>query len=353
MKKKITTNFKYAPSVISVILFTLGLLLSPVEIAQGVKSGLALAGNNLIPSLFPFMVLSSYTVSSPVADLTAKLLNRPAIKLFKTNGYGLCAVVLGLLGGYPIGARAVAEFYAQKKISRRQAQSLLLWSVNPGPAFVIISIGSFMYTGIKIGIILYASIVIASIITGFTASFFIKEQYVPTVSTEHSQNKSIFSDSVKNASQAMISICSWVVIFSASGALATKYLPSGFATAFKALSEVTTGCNTIAMLKLPIPLTCGILGFGGFAILFQITDYLHKCEVKPQLYLCTRIINGALSAFICSELLKLFPESVTVFSHITVNGVVFPLYHSISTAIILILMFILLILEVDNKKKVC
>ena len=151
----------------------------------------------------------------------------------------------------------------------------------------------------------------------------------------------------------MLSICSWVIIFSASGALASKLLPENFATFFKSLSEVTTGCSTFAALKLPIPLTCGILGFGGFAILFQITDYLHKCAVKPQLYVCTRIINGALCTFICAELLKLFPDSVAVFSHISVNGITFPLYHGISSAIVLILMLILLILEVDNKKKVC
>lgn len=353
MRKKITANIKYLPSVITVILCTLGLLLSPVKTAEGVKAGLTLAGNNLIPSLFPFMVLSSYIVNSSVSDIIAKLLNKPALKIFKVNGYGLCAVILGLMGGYPIGARAVAEFYTQKKISKKQAQTLLLWCVNPGPAFVIISIGTFMYTRIKIGVILYVSVVTASLITGITASFFIKEDYAPPIIIRENKNENIFVNSVKNASRAMLSICSWVLVFSASGELVAEYFPSAFATVFKSLSEVTTGCCTVASLKLPLPLTCGILGFGGFAILFQIADYLHQCSVKPQFYICTRIINGSLSAFICSELLKFFPESVAVFSHITVNGVVFPLYHSISSAIVLILMFILFILEVDNKKKVC
>lgn len=353
MKKKISANIKYLPSIVTVIFCIVGLLLSPVKIAEGIKDGLALSGNNLIPSLFPFMVLSSYIVNSSVSDIMAKFLNKPAIKIFKTNGYGLCAVLLGFLGGYPIGACAVTDFYKQEKISKEQAQSLFLWCVNPSPAFVIISIGAFMYNRIKLGIILYASIVSASIVTGIAISFFIKKAYTPPIPIRDNKSENTFVNSVKSASQAMLSICSWVLVFSAVGAIVTEYFPLSLGTVFKALSEVTTGCYTFATLKLPMPLTCGILGFGGFAILFQITDYLHQCSVKPQFFLCTRILNGALSTFICSLILKMFPESIPVFAHITIKGVVFPLYHSISSAILLILMFIVFILEVDNKKKVC
>lgn len=353
MKKKIPAKIKYLPSVAAVFFCTIGLLLSPVKIAEGIKDGLTLSGNNLIPSLFPFMVLSSYIVNSSVSDIIAKFLNKPAIKIFKTNGYALCAVLLGFLGGYPIGARAVADFYKQEKISKEQSLSLFLWCVNPGPAFVIISIGTFMYNRMKLGIILYASIVTASLVTGFAVSFFIKEAYTPPVTIRENKSENIFVNSVKSASQAMLSICSWVLVFSAVGAVVTEYFPLSLGTAFKSLSEVTTGCLTVAELKLPLPLTGGILGFGGFAILFQITDYLYQCSVKPQFFLCTRILNGALSTFICSLLLKIFPQSIAVFSYITIKGVDFPLYHSISSAILLILMFILFILEVDNKKKVC
>lgn len=352
MRKKVTVILKHIPSVAAVIICTVGLLLSPVTIAQGIKDGLSLAGNNLIPSLFPFMVLSSYIVNSSVADVTAKLLNKPALKIFKINGYGICAVILGLIGGYPIGAGAVASFYKNGRISKIQAQTLMLWSVNPGPAFVIISIGTFMYGRTKLGVIFYASIVLSSLITGFIASFFIKEKYAPPIVLSSKKEENIFVNSVKSASQAMILICSWVLIFSALGSFVTEFCPISFSTVFKTLSEVTTGCHTAITLNLPVPLTCGVLGFGGFAILFQITDYLHQCSIKPQIFLCTRIINGALATFICSNLLKLFPETVQVFSQITVKGVVFPLYHSISSGIILIIMFILFILEVDNKKKV-
>lgn len=353
MKRNIFTVLKHLPAVAGVIFCIIGLLIYPMETAKGIKNALVLIADNLIPSLFPFIVLSAYLVNSPVSDILAKVTNKLSVKLFKTNGYGMCAVIMGVIGGYPVGAKTVADFYECGKISKKQAQSLLLWCVNPGPAFVIIAVGAFMYNRIKSGIILYISIVLGAFVTGIVISFFTKDVYTPQITITSEKSKNTFVESVTSASQTMLSICSWVVVFSATGAVLTEILPQSAATFFQAFAEVTTGCRTAAQMKLPLPVTCGILSFGGFAVFFQIMEYLHKCSSDPKLFLCTRLINGALSAFICSELLKIFPEAIPVSASVTVNNVVFPLYHSLSSAIILIFMFILFILEVDNKKKVC
>lgn len=352
MKRKILKALKQLPAVAGVLLSIAGLMIYPTQTAEGIKEGLLLTANNLIPSLFPFMVISSYIVNSPVADIMAKTTNTFSEKIFKTNGYGMCAVIMGLIGGYPIGAKITADFYKSGRLSKKQAQSLLLWCVNPGPAFVIIAVGSFMYSRVKSGIILYVSIVISALITGFVVSLFTKHTYTPQIALTEEKNKNQFVNAVNSSGQAMLSICSWVLIFSASGKLFTEILPPTPATVLRALAEVTTGCAIAAEKSLPLPLVCGILGFGGFAVFFQITGYLHTCETDPKLFLCTRFINGALSAFICSELLKFFPEAIPVSTSVTIKNVVFPLYHSIASAIILVFMFILLILEVDNKKKV-
>lgn len=353
MKQNILTIMKHLPAVSGVVFSVTGLLLYPVETANGIKNGLMLMANNLIPALFPFMVLSSYLVDSPVADILAKITNRFSAKVFKTNGYGLCAVVMGFIGGYPIGAKITADFYKSGKITQNQAQALLLWCVNPGSAFVIIAVGFFMYSRIKIGIILYASIVLAALITGLSVSLFTKNTYAPPIKIPSEKSKNLFIASVNDSSKATLSVCSWVLIFSASGALASEILPHNVALVFRALAEVTTGCRTAVESKLPLPVTCAILGFGGFAVIFQISEYLQQCAMNIKLFFCTRLINGALSAFICSELLKFFPEAIPVSASVAVKNVVFPLYHSLASAIILVFMFILLILEVDNKKKVC
>lgn len=353
MKRKIFKVMKHLPSVAGVIFCITGLLLYPMQTAEGLRNGLGLITDNLIPSLFPFMVLSSYLVSSPVSDILARITNRFAAKFFKTNGYGMCAVIMGFIGGYPIGAKITADFYKSGKLSKNQAQSLLLWCVNPGSAFVIVAVGSFMYTRINIGIILYVSLILSALITGLAISLFAKSTYAPPITIPETKPENLFVNSVNSSSRSMLSICSWVLIFSASGALISEILPPTGGIVFRALAEVTTGCRTAAEMNLPIPITCGILGFGGFAVIFQITEYLKQCALDPKLFFCARLINGALAAFICSELLNFFSEAVPVSISVTIKSVVFPLYHSIASAIILILMIILFVFEVDNKRKVC
>ncbi|MBO5065531.1 MAG: hypothetical protein J6D06_05385 [Clostridia bacterium] len=353
MKRKIFKIIKLLPSVAGVVMCITGLLLYPTETAGGIKDGLLLTANNLIPSLFPFMVLSSYLVESSVSDVLAKITNRFSSKVFKTNGYGMCAVIMSFIGGYPIGAKITADFYKNGKLTKNQAQSLLLWSVNPGFAFVILAVGSFMYARIKIGIILYISLVISALITGLAVSFFTKRTYSPPVIIADENKKNLLVEAVNSSGKSMLTICGWVLIFSAAGALFSKILPPSGAIVFRALAEVTTGCRTAAEANLPLPITCGILGFGGFAVFFQITEYLQQCSLNPKLFFCTRLINGALAAFVCSELLKVFPEATPASTSVTINNVAFPLYHSVASAIILIFMLILLILEVDNKRKMC
>ncbi len=353
MKRKILKVVKHLPSVAGVIFCITGLLLYPTQTATGLRNGIVLITDNLIPSLFPFMVLSSYLVNSPVADILAKITNRLAAKIFKTNGYGMCAVIMGFIGGYPIGAKITADFYKSGKLSKKQAQSLLLWCVNPGAAFVIIAVGSFMYARINVGIILYVSLILSALITGLAISLFTKNTFAPPITIPETKPENLFVNSVNSSSRSMLSICSWVLIFSASGALMGEILPATGGIVFRALAEVTTGCRTASEMNLPIPITCGILGFGGFAVIFQITEYLKQCAIDLKLFFCTRLVNGALSAFICSELLNFFSEAVPVSTSVIIKSVVFPLYHSISSAIILVLMIILFVFEVDNKRKVC
>ncbi|MBE6800880.1 MAG: hypothetical protein E7529_06710, partial [Ruminococcaceae bacterium] len=45
------------------------LIIYPKSTAQGIKNGFLLLGNNLIPALFPFMVLSSYISGSTIAEI--------------------------------------------------------------------------------------------------------------------------------------------------------------------------------------------------------------------------------------------------------------------------------------------
>lgn len=353
-RKSYLPFLRHLPTFAVAVITAVSLIIYPKEIADGIKSGLFLLGSNIIPSLFPFMVLSTYVAQCPFTSFLAQIGEKACLKIFKTNGYGVTAVILGLLGGYPIGAKTVAEFYESGRITKNEAERLFVWCINPGPAFVITSVGSFMLSSFTSGLILYASTLLSSLVMGFIMRFLSDGTKTEYVSPPQKNNTGAFVNSVAVGGEAMLSVCGWVLTFSGISALADIFItdPSS-SLLIKAILEVTTGCVSAAAHRLTLPLVSAVLGFGGLAVIFQVGRYMYICGVQLKRLLCARLVNSALNAFFCLQLTKLFPQSTEVFASVTVATETFTLSHSLTAAAVLIIMCIVLIFEVDNKKKVC
>ena len=330
------------------------LIIHPQNTAEGIKNGFLILGNNLIPALFPFMVLSSYVSESSVARMISKFFEKSFKLIFKTSGYGVIPFVLGCLGGYPVGAKTVCEFYESKKLSQNDATRLLYWCINPSPAFLITAVGTFMLGNTKSGFLLYFSCLLSSVTIGFICRFLSNDEIYSIETEETKPKENIFVKSVSKGSEGMLSICGWVLTFCVLASLCDALnFPYSLSYIIKSAGEVTTGCKNAVSSGLALPVIAGIAGFGGFAVICQCASYSSVCKVRMKYLICSRLINAALSGIYCSALLKIFPQCENASVVISTSVTTFTLYHSIGAAIILIIMCALLILEVDNRKKMC
>lgn len=354
MKKLSSLLLKNLVTLIIVGAVAVCLILYPKDTANGIKNGFLLLGNSLIPALFPFMVLSSYISQSDIAEVLCKTFQKPFNFLFKTSAYGIIPFILGLLGGYPVGAKTIGEFYEKGKISQNDAERLLYWCINPSPAFAVTAVGTFMLGNTKSGFLLYFSCILASLTVGFFCRFLSNEEVQSIKKSRQKLNKNIFVQSVSKGSEAMFSVCSWVLTFCVLSALCEALkLPYTLSCIIKSVGEVTTGCENATAAGLSLPVIAGILGFGGFAVICQCATYCAICKTEIKYLICSRLVNASLSAIYCSLLLKIFPQCENVSVVIGTGTSSFTLYHSIGASVILLTMCILLILEVDNRKKVC
>ena len=89
----------------------LALILWPEEAMAAMKDGLSLCGNVILPSLFPFFVLSSLVVELGMSRCLGRLFQPVMAPLFRVNGACASAVALGFIGGYPVGARTAIALY--------------------------------------------------------------------------------------------------------------------------------------------------------------------------------------------------------------------------------------------------
>ena len=97
-------------------------------VRDSVAEALALCARSVVPSLFPFLVASSALLALGFGELAAPWLAGLMEPLFRVPGAGSAALVLGLVGGYPIGAKTAADLYRENLVSREEAERLLAQS---------------------------------------------------------------------------------------------------------------------------------------------------------------------------------------------------------------------------------
>ena len=116
----------------------IGILLCFPDITIGYAyQGLTQWATKMVPTLFPFMIISSMMIHTGVDSYLTKVL-KPFLKpLFACSSNGLYAIVMGFLCGFPMGAKAACDLRKSKKISKAEAEYLLAFCNNIGPTYFL------------------------------------------------------------------------------------------------------------------------------------------------------------------------------------------------------------------------
>ena len=150
------------------------LIAFPKAVSDGIITGLENSVNLLVPSLFPFMVLSSFMIRSNAYEYIGKIFF-PVAKIFRLPKSAVSAVVLSFIGGFPVGAKCVKLLYENRKINENEAERMMYFCVCSGPAFLITAVGAMMMGNVMSGVVLYVSQIISGLILGTISGFFRKD----------------------------------------------------------------------------------------------------------------------------------------------------------------------------------
>ncbi len=300
---------------------TLGLLLL-LALRSGpaisaVREALVLCYQTVIPSLFPFFVLSGLLISGGFAGLCARWLSPVMRPLFRVGGAGALALVIGLISGYPMGAKITAELYQNGQISRREAERLLPCCNNSGPLFIIGAVGTGMLGSAEDGLLLYGVHAVCALLVGFCFRFYRGTHretspaaaYMPTVSRQTAAGGQTsllqaFSASVSGGVSTLLQVCGFILLFAAAIACAApvleRLLPPAAVLWIKCLSEVTNGAYLLSRAGLPRRLTLTCLAFcigtGGLCVMMQAAGLLSGSGISLKTYAAGKLLHGVLSA---------------------------------------------------------
>lgn len=277
-------------------LAALGLLLArSAEAAQAVRDGLALCAGSVIPALFPFLAVSGLLTA---LDTGASPALGPLARLLGCSRAGARAFLLGLTGSYPVGARTVAQLYREKRISRREACRLLLFSNNCGPAFILGVAGLGCFGSLRAGVLLWGVHILAALVIALA---------LPRQAAEPSERPGsvparpplvpALIAAVRDAAGTMVYICGFVVFF----LVLLRVLGRVTGLNHPVLSgavELTQGILALPHTRRGFVWAAGLLGWGGLSVHGQSAAVLSGTDLPMGPYLAAKAAHAAVSVLL-------------------------------------------------------
>lgn len=295
------------------------LLIFPAQAAEGAKNGVNYSLNILLPSLYPFMVLSVFIVKSGLAGKLGAALEKPTQALFRLPGAAAASIIMSVVGGFPAGARSAAALAEAGLVTQTQAERMMYYCVNAGPSFLITAVGVGFLHSAQAGAILFASQLISFLVMGIVSGAFSRKEPEPKYRQKKeapSGTAQALIDSAADAAYSTLMMCCLVILFAAGmnllrGAISIPLL----SVACSAALEVTGGCADLARFSAPLWVFAFAVGWSGVCVHLQVLACLGRAKIRKGRFVLCRLAQGTISAVVCCGLTMLFPQSAETFTN--------------------------------------
>lgn len=334
---------KYFFSII-IFVFAICLIIFSSSNLDAAKSGLTLWATSVVPSLFPFFVATELLINTHIPHILGKLLDSIMLPLFNVRGEGSFAFIMGIISGYPTGAKIACSFRKTNILTKEECERLLSFTNNSGPLFIIGTVGINMFGSSTIGILLLITHIFACFTVGFLFRFWKHGNAESTSSVvfndKNNQSKNqlslsnlgeALSSSITNATSTILMIGGFIVIFSVIVSILQSssilyvisnifvpifdvlHIPSCFIAPFlTGILEITNGISLISSIPIKsisinIILTSFLLGIGGISVFLQVLSIVSKTDLSIKPYVIGKILHGFFAAFYTFLFMQIFP----------------------------------------------
>lgn len=258
----------------------------------GAQQGLDICVRTVIPSLFPFFVIS-ILVTGAISNYPIPVL-RPILRFCKMPLGSEGLLIVGFLGGYPIGAKCVYDSWKRGQISKKDAIRCLGFCSNAGPAFIFGMCG-VLFSKTWIIWVLWGIHILSALLVGnlLPAN---KESTMRTIQSEPIS----ISEAMKKAISAILSVCGWVILFRVLITFCQHWflwlLPANWRIAFEGVLELANGCSSLLSAEsegVRFVLCAVFLGLGGLCVGLQTVSVVG--ELGTGMYFPGKALQGLIS----------------------------------------------------------
>ena len=284
---------------IAVLILTVVMILFSSEASDTALESMKKTVTSIVPSLFPYMVLSSLIISSGAAQILGRLM--PISKLFGLPSYASASLFIGAVCGFPLGAKSASELYQKGYLSKTEAEVLISITNLTGPTFLIFVIGSDFFKDTAFGIFLYLmqfiSVIIASaIINKLIFPYTSKKHYADPV-IEISSFLTGFPDAIRTSTITCLYICGFITFFSIIGKIINNimfFAPAGMTLFIEGILEFSKACFDASLNGDFLSyFVCGFaVGWSGISVLCQTATFTSGSGLSLKRYTLVKAIEG-------------------------------------------------------------
>ena len=281
------------------------ILVYPAEALKAAREGLNLWLNVMIPTLLPFLILTGILVQT---DQISRLL-APLKKLWKIvldiSPAGAYAVLVGMLCGYPMGAKTTSDLYENGEITKNEAEYLLTFVNQPSPVFVRTYLCQICLNGsvpfCRMLLILLVSEWMTAQFFRFIVfrkkNYFCEETFTKKETPVISSPGAFLDVSIMNGFETVTRLGGYILMFSILSACISHFwnMKNLIGYTLSGILELTTGLCCIQNANIHMQwkylLTLFLTAFGGICITFQTRSLVtRKLSMLP--YITAKLLNG-------------------------------------------------------------
>lgn len=299
--------------IVASVLFVLLFVLFPDISSKGAENGLLLWFNVIIPSLCPFMIISTMLIKLDVTSFISNMFYPVFHKVFGLSKNGCYPAITGMLSGYPLGAKTVADMYKTGAFSKNEAQYIISFCNNASPMFML------EYTGIKcLGLKQPAIMLLIIYMSAFINTFF--EKYKPEDGINNKTGTGgirkkyplieALDESILGSAITLVKVGGYIILFSILTELLQSMVTSSeiVKIAGAGLLEITTGCEVLAGTALPLYIKCilasAFCAFGGMSSVAQTSSTLIGTGLSNRKYVFAKSRQAVIAAVLSAVIFK-------------------------------------------------
>lgn len=332
---------------IAIILLTLaiGLIIFPKDVLNASLRGLNIWWGIVFPSLLPFLIISDLFISFGVVALIGGLLEPIMRPLFRVPGVGGFVLALGMISGFPSGAKMTASLRKQGMLTQTEAERLVCYTNSANPLFLFgaVAVGFFHEPGL--GALLAIAHYGGNLGVGLLMRFYKLREITVKAKKEVGYLKNalvsmhrirvketrpfgkILGDAVSSSIQTLLMIGGFIILFSVLNKLLfnlgfVSFLVGIFSSLFQLLTvsvhlispiiagffEMTLGSqmasNSHSTLFQAVVVVSGILGFSGLSVHAQVASILAETDIRYKIFFFAKILHSGLAMGITAFLFE-------------------------------------------------